>query len=326
MVVQIKWGDSVKNAYNHGSRVTFVKNGVIFDNPMMSPSFPIISWSSRSNFQGDRSQPALPLLNRGKTYRLVLEAEVTPAGSAYIKVTYFDRLGEELSFDVLKDDHWLFTYPFGAAFYKVELINAGCEHLFFDRLLLLESSQELRGAVDLTGLDVYFPKETHQLNVIFLEEDILTVYDLPTDVLKSLGNVVLVGNRQNAQQLYLSREFEQELIRRLWFYYEQGLTAINLIGYGVVSNLAALYYGTKFDSQVYINSLLESQSYYQKQLASRQVDSEVSLSHLFERLDYSTTIHRYGLGLEQNGFDLIRGTFQIKNQLQELPSLILGKN
>lgn len=326
MVVQIKWGDSVKNAYNYGSLVTFLENRVIFDNPMMSPSLPITSWSSRSNFQGYRAQPALPLLKRGQTYRLVLEADVTPANSIYIKVTYFDRLGEELYFDTLKDDQWLFTYPLGASHYTFELINAGCEHLVFDRLLLLESNQELKGGIDLTDLEVYFPKENQVLNVVFLEPDVVTVYDLPTDVLKELGNVVLVGDRQEAQAFYLSRDFEKELSKRLWFYYEHGLTTINLIGYGPVGNLAALYYGTKFDSRVYINGALDTKFYYQNQLTTRQVLSDVSLDYLFDRLTYSANICRYGLAVDRKGFDLIRGTFQINNQLQELPSLIKGTN
>lgn len=323
MVVQIKWANYAKNSYTFGSQVSFIKDKVVFENPLMSPSFTITSWSSRTNFQGHRTQPDLPLLKRGGHYHIQLEADIYPANSLYVKVTYFNRLGEEIGFEVLKDNTWFFTYPIQAFHYTIELINAGCERLVFDHLKLLERQEDLEEAIDFTDLAVYFPNDSHELNVLFLEPDVLTMHDLPSNLLKELGNLVLVGDKAAAVDCYLSEAFEKRLTDYLWFYHDNDLTAVKFIAYGPTGALAASYYGSRFPSQVYLDQPILEKAYYQKKLNQSRWVNQLLLTPIFDRLTYAGNVHYYCTEPEQEQEDLVlvHHCFERSHRLHNLPFL-----
>lgn len=318
MVVKIKWVNFVKNTYTFGSQVSFIKDKVVFENPLMSPSFTMTSWSSRTNFQGHRSQPDLPLLKRGGSYQVHLEATVRPADSLYVKVTYFDRLGEVIGFDVLKDQSWLFTYPLKAFHYTIDLINAGCEQLIFDYLEIAERDDRVTAGIDLQDLAVYFPQETDQLNVLFLEKETLSVADLPREVLENLGNVVLVGDQEAANDFYLSQEFENKLSDYLWFYHDNNLTQVNVIAYGPRGALAAVYYASKFNAQLYLDQPLADKSYYQKQLSQSSRINRSLLPSIFDRLTYVTKVHYYSSSSDPEELSLVSQCFDRAYRLKSL--------
>lgn len=327
MVVQIKWVNYVKNSYTFGSQVSFLGDKVVFDNPLMSPSFNITSWSSRTNFQGQRTQPDLPLLKRGGHYHIHLEADIRPADSLYVKVTYFDRLGEEIGFEVLKDKNWYFTYPLKAFHYTIDLINAGCERLVFDHLELAERQERAREAIDFSDLAVYFPKETKELHVLFIEPETMTSNDLPLSVLEELGNVVFVGDKVAVADYYLSQEFDKKLSDYLWFYHDNQLDQLTFIAYGEVGALAALYYASKFPSQIYLDQDLPAKTHYQKKLSQGGRVNQLLLTPIFDRLAYATNIHYYSnQDQDQEELTLVSQCFDRAYRLNNLSLLHSGQD
>lgn len=321
MVFRIKWPQGAPPSYLHGSYVSFIGNKVVFDNALMSPGFSLMSWTSRTNYQANRIQPSLPLLERGRFYQLDLQAVVKPANSLYVKVTYFDRLGQEIGVDVLKEQSWIFQYPITAFYYTLELLNAGCEYLAFDQILLFESLAEQKLAVDVTDLSIYFPKVSGPLHVLFLEPATRTAQDLPLSLLEELGNVILVGDRTAMTSSYLARDFEKKLSDYLWFYHDKHPSELHFIAYGRVGALAALHYGAKHGGQTYLDQPLVDQETYRKTLVAKgRVEASV-LSAIFDRLAYATTVTYYTDSKAQAEFPLISSCFDRAYRLVNLSLL-----
>lgn len=322
----IKWTDFAAKTYISGSRVRFQGDLVYFENALMPPSFVIHGWSSRTNYQGDRRQPALPRLHRGKTYQITPVLTVTPAQSLYVQVTYFDRLGRELGKTTLKEEEWTFTYPLEAFSYTIDLVNAGCQELVFECLFLEEQVPESDEAIDFSDLALYFPNETAKLHVLFLEPTSQKASDLPLAALEALGNVVLVGDPVARASAYLDQAFAEGLLEHLAFCVDEGLTEICFIAYGPVGQLASLYYSTKFVSQVYSNGFLGSEQFYRSLVTSKRLAADVHLADLLERLTYAKTIHYYAQHFDSEGLNLVLPILDRSADLVDLPRVMKQVN
>ncbi len=59
----IYWNEYSADTYLYGSEVTYhAKDDVEFKNPMMPPGTVIKQWYSKTNYQAQRIEPALPML------------------------------------------------------------------------------------------------------------------------------------------------------------------------------------------------------------------------------------------------------------------------
>lgn len=130
----IYWGELGYQTYLYGSSMTEQEGCVVFENYHFPTGKPIKRWLSQLNFQAERRSPSLPLLQPGKTYRLHLHARIEPQGAAYLQLVYFNRQGEEIGEDMLREEDEGFTYPLDAFSYTLTLIGAGCERLVFERI------------------------------------------------------------------------------------------------------------------------------------------------------------------------------------------------
>lgn len=320
MKIEIKWENYGQFSYTFGSFIEFEGSQVLFDNPLMPPSVPVASWTSRANFQARHANPSLPLLRRGQTYRLFLDAKMFPEKTLYLKLTYLDRFGEQIGFDTLRDEDWQFTYPNDAFSYTIELINAGCEYFSFNSLVLSDEMGEGEdGGLVTSELSLQFKKVNRDVNVLFLEPEDLGATGLPVDRFRSLGNLVLIGDRQHVDTLYMDREFEDRLLRFLWDRYDEGRTHVRFIGYGPVGNLACLYYSSKMTSKAYVNGFLHSKESYKKALYNSKALAKISLGDIMERLTYSNNVYRYGYDFKDSGVELIQPALDRMAQLNLLP-------
>lgn len=315
----LKWTHYAQSSYTFGSRIQFLGQQVSFENPLMSPSFPIISWSSRTNFQGDRKSPDLPLLARGKTYQLALKAKVQPANSLYVKVTYFDRFGDQVGFETLKDDKWQFTYPEEAYAYRIELINAGCERVLFDHLLLsdLESAR---------GTDQVTPSLATQLENCRLDEPCQLIFLEPEDggtlsdlVLGHFSQPVLVS--LSPKRHYLDRQVMAEQLASLAAFKSQG-GQLTVIGYGPYGNLASLAYASSLGVTAFVTEDFWSAAAYQMSLQ----DLGQAVPDLLAKLGQGEQVVSYGRGagqdLGQRHGELLQSLWSKSYRLTQLPDQV----
>ncbi|WP_398584302.1 accessory Sec system protein Asp3 [Streptococcus suis] len=82
-----------------------------FSNQRFASGKPIKKWESRTNYQGNRRSPVLPLLRPGASYRLKQGFQVEPAGRAYIQLRFLNQRGDEVGLIILKNGEEEFTCP-----------------------------------------------------------------------------------------------------------------------------------------------------------------------------------------------------------------------
>lgn len=138
----IYWNDYVSDTYLYGSEVVFhSKNNVEYKNYMMPPGTVIRKWSSRTNFQEDKIEPALPIIDGEVDYVLDANIEVDDVHSIIIKLVFFDRYNEEVGSVIVSDLHGQFRCPLSTYSYELRLINGGAAEFVFHSMTLKELTE-----------------------------------------------------------------------------------------------------------------------------------------------------------------------------------------
>lgn len=136
MNFDVKWSPEMSDYYKHGSTVEYLDENrvVFFKNNMLSPGAILAKWVSNPNYQGDRGFMQLPLLEKGKSYHIALQAKASPNPSPLIKITFYNRVEEVIGSQLISNNEGGFTYPQKAYAYAIELLNNGIEELFFQKI------------------------------------------------------------------------------------------------------------------------------------------------------------------------------------------------
>ncbi|NQJ21714.1 accessory Sec system protein Asp3 [Streptococcus suis] len=237
MKVRVKWKHFLRSAYSYGSDIRIEGNTIYFKNELMPPSFELKRWHSITNFQGKRIQPQLPLLKHGSSYRIEAQASVEPKDTMYIQVEFFNRYQEKIDFVILKDLASQFIYPKEAHFYEIALINAGCQQLTFEELIL-ESLDEFpeEDAILFESLNAY--AENSPLNIVLLEnkQDFYMYKGVFREMVDTWKNLVLFEDSKVDLQ-------DQKHLNYLKMLTEQAdFSELRVLSYGPKGNQAARQY------------------------------------------------------------------------------------
>ncbi len=122
---QVYTGDS----YLYGTSLEFTEDGAQFENLRMASGKLICRFYSSTHYQGKRTSPVLPLLVPGQTYWIEIDIEAQPEGRFFLEFAYLNRQGEQIGFEVLRQDQGEITYPEEAFTYVVTLKSAGAKRL-----------------------------------------------------------------------------------------------------------------------------------------------------------------------------------------------------
>ena len=149
MLYLIYWDNYAQNTYLYGSTFRTREDGsVYFENERMPSGFPIKTWSSRTNYQRDRFEPQLPLLVEEERYRVKVCMKADPEGSVLLRVEFFNRQNERISYQFLEGEDCTFEVPKGTWYYRLELVQSGSRRLVFYGILLCADSPALRGHLE----------------------------------------------------------------------------------------------------------------------------------------------------------------------------------
>ncbi|MET3634003.1 accessory Sec system protein Asp3 [Streptococcus porcorum] len=144
LLATIKWDRVTSgNSYLYGSTIKFLEDSVSFENLLMASGKPISRWQSRTNYQGNRRSPALPVLKPGKTYLLKADLESTPMNRVFIRLDFVNRLNENIGFTVLRSVEQEFTYPKDAFSYTITLMSGGCSAVVFRSLSIFHEDEKV---------------------------------------------------------------------------------------------------------------------------------------------------------------------------------------
>ena len=133
----IYWNEYSADTYLYGSEIQYhKKDDVQFRNLLMPPGTVIKQWYSRTNFQAQKIEPALPMIDGERSYRITVKIDTLPRENWLVRLVFYDRYEEEAGSLVLRDSVTQFRCPLKTYSYAMQLINGGMtkfRYHFIDR-------------------------------------------------------------------------------------------------------------------------------------------------------------------------------------------------
>ncbi|COP76787.1 accessory secretory protein Asp3 [Streptococcus pneumoniae] len=114
-----------------------------------------------SSYTTNKQVPSLPLLKKGNNYKIRFDYDVTPERSVYFKIVLYKKNGEKIKTMIIEDDDIEFEYPKDAYSYKIELMNAGFQHLQFRRIIIEDQHIESSHSTISTDISKTIDKIRH---------------------------------------------------------------------------------------------------------------------------------------------------------------------
>ena len=157
----ITWKKVHKSTFMYGSKLKFNNNFVSMDNSLMPSGMVIHEWNMLSSYTTNKQVPSLPLLKKGSNYKIKFDYDVIPEKSVYFKIVLYKKNGEKIKTMIIEDDDSEFEYPKDAYSYKIELMNAGFQHLQFYRTIIEDQHVESSHSTILTDISKTIDKIRH---------------------------------------------------------------------------------------------------------------------------------------------------------------------
>lgn len=141
----IYWNEGISNTYTYGSKIRFLEDkSVDFDNRLMPPGTVIKEWYSKTNFQAQRIEPTLPLIDGESAYHILvnMDYEQVDDSEIMLRVIYYDRYDAEAESIILRGGSNYIKPPITTYSFKIQLVNGGITKFVFHSFVLSEVSQE----------------------------------------------------------------------------------------------------------------------------------------------------------------------------------------
>jgi len=190
VIYLIRWDDAV-DSKSKDVRFTAVDNGLIMAESLTSFAGEVIrEW--RSPMPGSAEPGGLPALEPGARYHLRIFENEQPKKAVAFRVTFYDDIGEVLSFQEMKRKSCDFKYPENAAGYSISAIHNGYKKLFFHHIEICRAEDYIVGQL----LNPHEDKKV--VNVIFLdpEDTSLTLPD--RKVIANICNLLVISGTTKA--------------------------------------------------------------------------------------------------------------------------------
>lgn len=139
----VYWSEYASDTYLYGSKVTFhKKDDVEFENLLMPPGTIIKQWYSQTNYQMQKIEPTLPIIDGESEYQITLNIDTAEKETCLGRLVYFDRYGMEAGTLTLRDRETRFRCPLKTYSYRLQLINGGVTKFHFHSVVIQEVIHE----------------------------------------------------------------------------------------------------------------------------------------------------------------------------------------
>lgn len=140
---KVYWNDYAVDTYIYGSEIFFhSKEDVEFKNNMMSPGTVIKKWHSKTNYQSNRIEPSLPMIDGEGKYHIKLNVSDESKDKLMLRLVFYDRYDYEVGDFVVRNIEDDFKCPIQTFSYDVQLINSGANHFHFRNIIITELIDE----------------------------------------------------------------------------------------------------------------------------------------------------------------------------------------
>lgn len=139
----IYWNEYAANTYLYGSRVRFIaKDDVEFQNQLMPPGTVLKTWYSKTNYQAQRIEPTLPMIDGEGRYRLTVNIDTLEREQWLMQLVFYDRFEKEAGKMIIRDAETDFRCPMKTYSYCLQLINGGMTKFHFHYVTIQELFDE----------------------------------------------------------------------------------------------------------------------------------------------------------------------------------------
>ena len=137
------WSEYASDTYLYGSKISFhKKDDVEFSNALMPPGTVIKQWYSMTNFQAQKIEPTLPIIDGEGEYQITLNIDVPEEEYLLAQLVFYDRYGVEAGILALRDKETRFRCPLKTYSYKLQLSNSGVSNFRFHSIVIQEVLDE----------------------------------------------------------------------------------------------------------------------------------------------------------------------------------------
>ena len=135
----VYWNEYSSDTYLYGSKITYhTRDDVEFENRRMPSGTIIKQWYSRTNYQRQKIEPALPMIDGEGRYHISLDASAEPEGGLLMRLIFYDRYDGEAGSQIIRDGKGDFQCPLKTFSYEVQLINGGVTQFHFHSITITE--------------------------------------------------------------------------------------------------------------------------------------------------------------------------------------------
>lgn len=145
------WNEYASDTYLYGSQIIFhKKDDVEFRNMLMPPGTIIKQWYSKTNFQIQRMEPTLPIIDGEGEYQIILNIDTEENETCLGRLVFYDKYEVEAGSVTLRDKVTNFRCPLKTYSYRLQLINGGVTKLHFHSIVIREIINETDQEIEAT--------------------------------------------------------------------------------------------------------------------------------------------------------------------------------
>ena len=145
------WNEYASDTYLYGSQIIFHrKDDVEFRNMLMPPGTIIKQWYSKTNFQLQRIEPSLPIIDGEGEYQIILNIDTEENETCLGRLVFYDKYELEAGSVTLRDKVTNFRCPLKTYSYRLQLINGGVTKLHFHSIVIREVINETEQEIETT--------------------------------------------------------------------------------------------------------------------------------------------------------------------------------
>ena len=135
----IFWNEYASDTYLYGSTISFLSNrDVFFENALMPPGTINKKWYSKTNYQRQRIEPSLPMIDGETEYQISVNIDYPQGGNCLLRFEFFDKFEESAGYLIVRDKTMRFRCPLKTYSYCMELMNAGVSEFIFHNVTIRE--------------------------------------------------------------------------------------------------------------------------------------------------------------------------------------------
>ena len=135
----IYWNEYSSDTYLYGAEIEFhKKDDVEYRNLLIPPGTVIKQWYSKTNFQAQRIEPSLPIIDGEGQYKITINIDVPEGENVLARLVYYDRYEVEAGSLTLRDKETVFRCPLKTYSYRLQLINGGVTNFHFHSVVIQE--------------------------------------------------------------------------------------------------------------------------------------------------------------------------------------------